>query len=236
MPEDIAQLKFAINYTFKDKNLMRMALTHRSYSTEFQLKYDNQRLEFLGDAVLEIILSEFIYHKYPKYAEGDMTKIRSAVAQQDALATLARFYQLGEFMLLGNGEKASGGTDRDSTLSDLYEALLGAIFLDGGLDHAREFVMHGVNALFPEPHTLLLTLNPKGTLQEYSQHKWGAPPQYTQVDLYGPDHMRTFVCEVKVNEFTAQGSGASRRLAESAAAKAVIEIITQKDESINRFI
>lgn len=236
MAADIETFKFAIDYTFNNRALLKEALTHRSYSAETQLKYDNQRLEFLGDAVLEIILTEFLYHKYPKSPEGVMTKMRSALAQQDSLATLARVYNLGSFMLLGHGEKSSGGTDRDSTLCDLYESILGAIYLDGGLEEARRFVLDGINKTFPEPHQLLLNLNPKGTLQEYSQRKWGQAPTYNVIDSHGPDHSKTFVCEVTIQDYTAQGTGASRRLAESDAARGVIGQIAAKDESINDFV
>ncbi len=235
MVADIEQLKFAVNYTFKNRALMREAVTHRSYAAEAQLKYDNQRLEFLGDAVLEIILTEYIFHKYPTSTEGVMTKMRSALAQQETLAGFARCLNLGSFLLMGHGERLAGGDDRDSTLCDLFESILGGIYLDGGLDEARKFVLFSVEHSCPEPHLVLVKLNPKGTLQEYAQHKWGAPPVYKLVESFGPDHARTFICEVSAQNFTAQGQGGSRRLAESDAAKNLIEIIADTDESVNNF-
>ena len=166
MAEDIEKLKDKLNYTFQNRALLREALTHRSYAVENHLSYDNQRLEFLGDAVLEIVLTEHLYHLYKEYNEGLMTKMRSALVQQDALARLARKLELGSFLITGKGELESGGTERDSTLADLFEALLGAYYLDAGFDAARQFILAQFNAEFPEPHRLLTGLNPKGILQE----------------------------------------------------------------------
>ena len=236
MPTDIEQLKYRISYTFKNRSLMREAVTHRTYAMENQLKYDNQRLEFLGDAVLEIILSEFIFSRYPTADEGMMTKLRSALAQQDALATLARRLELGDFLLMGHGERDSGGGERDSTLSDLFEALLGAIYLDGGLDPARSFVMESVNTVYPDPAELLARLNPKGTLQEYTQRKWSVAPTYEVIDTTGPDHLKIFTCEATVRDFRGVGSGANRREAECEAARQVIEAIAAKDPDIKKIV
>ncbi|MCK4981534.1 MAG: ribonuclease III, partial [Victivallaceae bacterium] len=122
MPEDIEKLKLKINYNFKNKALLREALTHRTYAVENSPPYDNQRLEFLGDAVLEIILSEYIFQLYPDAQEGELTKMRSAMVNQNSLATLARNIELGAFMITGKGEKESGGSERTSTISDLFEA------------------------------------------------------------------------------------------------------------------
>ena len=233
---DIARFSGAINYEFKDRSLLREALTHRSYAAEAQLKYDNQRLEFLGDAVLEIILSEYVYRLLPDATEGAMTKLRSALAQEPALARIARMFGLGDFLLMGRGEQEAGGENRDSTLCDLFEAVLGAVYLDGGLEAAREFAIRAVTAAFPEPEKLLVMLNPKGTLQEFTQHKWGETPQYVLVDRQGPDHCREFTCKVTAGGLEALGSGGSRRLAEGEAARKLIGIIAESDPSIKDFI
>ena len=229
MPEDIEKLKLKINYNFKNKALLREALTHRTYAVENSLPYDNQRLEFLGDAVLEIILSEYIFQLYPKAKEGELTKMRSAMVNQHSLATLSRNIELGTFMITGKGEKENGGCDRDSTLSDLFEALIGAFFLDTDLETVKEFVLELVKKEFPDPHKLLLDLNPKGILQEYSQKKWNEPPIYEILSVNGPDHAPTFTVEVIIDQIRASGTASSRKQAEIEAAKSAIAIISEKD-------
>ena len=229
MPEDIEKLKFKINYDFKNKALLREALTHRTYAVENSLPYDNQRLEFLGDAVLEIILSEYLFQSYSDAKEGELTKMRSAMVNQQSLATLSRNVELGIFMITGKGEKESGGCDRDSTLSDLFEALIGAFYLDADLDTVKKFVLELVKKEFSEPHKLLLDLNPKGILQEYSQKKWNEPPIYEILSVSGPDHAPVFNVEVIVDQIKASGTASSRKQAEIEAAKNAIVIISEND-------
>ena len=233
MAEDIEKLKDKLNYTFQNRALLREALTHRSYAVENHLSYDNQRLEFLGDAVLEIVLTEHLYHLYKEYNEGLMAKMRSALVQQDALARLARKLELGSFLITGKGELESGGTERDSTLADLFEALLGAYYLDAGFDAARQFILAQFNAEFPEPHRLLTGLNPKGILQEYSQRRWNSAPEYTVLSISGPEHNPSFEVEVKVGSISALGTAHNRRQAESQAARHAIWQIAECDPSIN---
>jgi ribonuclease-3 len=228
MPEDIEKVKLKINYNFKNKALLREALTHRTYAVENSLPYDNQRLEFLGDAVLEIILSEYIFHLYPEAKEGELTKMRSAMVNQHSLATLARKIDLGIFMITGKGEKESGGCDRDSTLSDLFEALIGAFYIDADLEIVKEFVLELVKKEYPDPKALLLDLNPKGILQEYSQKKWNAPPIYEILSVKGPDHAPVFTVEVIIDQVRALGKASSRKQAEIEAAKNAITIISEK--------
>jgi ribonuclease-3 len=229
MPEDIQKLKNTIKYDFKNKALLREALTHRTYAVENSLNYDNQRLEFLGDAVLEIILSEYLFQLYPDSREGELTKMRSAMVNQSSLATLARKLDLGNYMIVGKGEKENGGIERASTLSDLFEALLGAMYMDSDLDTVRAFVLRLVKEEFPEPEKLLIDLNPKGILQEYSQKEWNEPPEYTILSVSGPDHAPSFNVEVKVGEHSARGSASNRKQAEIEAAKNAIMIISEND-------
>jgi ribonuclease-3 len=232
MPEDIEKLKSRINYNFTNKPLLREALTHRTYAVENALKYDNQRLEFLGDAVLEITLSEYLFRLYPNAREGELTKMRSAMVNQKSLAKLARSIELGSFMLTGKGEKENGGCERDSTLSDLFEALVGAFYLDADLDTVKEFVMELVSKEFPDPQKLLMDLNPKGMLQEYSQKKWNQAPLYEILSVTGPDHDPVFTVEVSIDQIKAQGAASNRKHAEIKAAKNAIEIIAQTDPDI----
>ena len=232
MPEDIEKLKLKINYNFKNKALLREALTHRTYAVENSLPYDNQRLEFLGDAVLEIILSEYLFQLYPDAQEGELTKMRSAMVNQNSLATLSRNIELGAFMITGKGEKENGGCERDSTLSDLFEALIGAFYLDTDLDMVKEFILELVKKEFPDPHKLLLDLNPKGILQEYSQKKWNEPPVYNILSVSGPDHAPVFTVEVTVDQTNASGTASSRKQAEIEAAKNAILIISKTDPDL----
>ena len=208
--------------------LLREALTHRTYAVEHNLNYDNQRLEFLGDAVLEIIHTEYLYHRYPDLPEGDLTKIRSAIACESALASIARSLQLGSYLLIGNGEKECGGYDRDSTLCDLFEAVLGALYLACGMENARTFVHNIFDKKFDDPKDLLNTLNPKGRLQEFSQGRWRCTPEYTLFRSGGLQHQPFFEVEVQVGNFRAIGRGNSRKNAEISAAVKLVKFFTKK--------
>lgn len=208
--------------------LLQEALTHRTYAVEHGLKYDNQRLEFLGDAVLEIIQTEYLYFRYPQLSEGDMTKIRSALSCESTLANIARQLNLGSYLLIGNGEKECGGNDRDSTLCDLFEAVLGAIYLGAGMERAKNFVLDIMNRDFPDPRQLLLSLNPKGQLQELVQRRWKRTPEYRLFRHGGPQHLPFYEVEVKVDRFLALGSGNSRKIAEVAAAAKMVMFLQKR--------
>ena len=194
------------------------AFTHRSYAVENGLDYDNQRLEFLGDAVLEIIQSEFLFKRCPDAPEGQLTKIRSALACEGTLAEWARQLELGDFLRMGKGEDYSGGAARRSTLADLFEAVLGAVYLDLGFAAAQQFVTPLLEASFSDPGELLLELNPKGQLQELSQRLYGRTPVYSILSVSGPQHLPHYDVEARVARFVAVGGGNSRKNAESAAA------------------
>ncbi|MBR2509884.1 MAG: ribonuclease III [Lentisphaeria bacterium] len=222
MPEDIEKLKLILNYHFNDRSLLKTALTHRSFAVENNLDYDNQRLEFLGDAVLEIILTEYLYLLYPNEDEGNMTKIRSAMVREDALADFARKLQLDQYIYMGKGEMENSGNERNSTLADLFEAVVGAWYLDGGIEPVKKFVLDLIAEFFPDPAYLLRSLNPKGTLQEYAQKEWGSPPFYTVLKTSGPEHNLTYEVEVKMDKYTAVGVAQSRKSAEIAAAAALL--------------
>lgn len=198
--------------------LLREAITHRTYAVEHGIGYDNQRLEFLGDAALEIILTEFLYHRYRELPEGDLTKIRAALSCESTLAAAARELELGGYLLIGQGEKECCGNQRESTLADLFEAVLGAVYLGAGLETARKFVLELLTRDYPDPRRLLLSLNPKGQLQELAQGRWKRVPEYRLARRGGPPHLPFFEVEVKVGAFVAPGSGSSRKEAEVAAA------------------
>ncbi len=219
MSRNVEKLKEQLCYPDTGSGRLLEALTHRSYAVENNLDYDNQRLEFLGDAVLEIILTEYLFELYPGSDEGEMTKMRSALVREAALARLARSFELGEYIRVGRGELESGGCRRDSTLADLFEALLGAWYLDGGFGQVREFVRGLVAHEYPEPRRLLTSINPKGLLQEYSQRRWSVAPEYTVFHTSGPEHLPIYEVEVRLHGFVALGRAASRKLAESDAAR-----------------
>lgn len=166
MPQNIEQLKTLLKAEFKSDHYLREALTHRSYAVENDIKYDNQRLEFLGDAVLEILLTDHLFHRYPDADEGMLTRMRSGLVRESSLALLARKLDLGSYLLAGKGELEAHGTERDSTLADLFEAVLGAFYLEAGYDAVKPFLLELIEQEFPDPAGLLQEINPKGALQD----------------------------------------------------------------------
>jgi ribonuclease-3 len=208
---------------------IKEALTHRSYAAEKELDYNNQRMEFLGDAVLEIIVTERLYFLYPEALEGDLTKMRSAMAQQEALAIMANELGLAEYISMGKGEIEAGGNKRQSTLSDAFEALLGAIFIDSGMDSAKDFLLPLIMKFFPSPLEMLNDLNPKGSLQEFTQKNWGATPRYKILEVTGPDHAPYYKVLVQVRDKElAEGAAPNRKAAETEAAKKALEKIQKE--------
>ena len=232
MPRDINELKARLGNDIPWSSRLTEALTHRSDAVENSLSYDNQRLEFLGDAVLEIVLTDYLFRLYPDCDEGAMTKIRSALVREPALARLARKLELGEYLLVGRGEKESGGAGRDSTLADLFEALLGAFYLDAGFEAVKEFITGMFSTEYPDPRSLLHTINPKGLLQEYSQARWGQPPVYTVLRTTGPEHQPVYEVEVSLRGYVAFGRAASRKQAESSAAHVLYLYLTEHEANV----
>lgn len=223
--KEFADFQAAIGLENLEMPHLAEAFTHRSYAVENHLTFDNQRLEFLGDAVLEIILTEYLFELYPAMNEGDMTKIRSALVREQTLAGLAVKLDLGKFLRIGHGERECGGDKRQSTLADLFEAMLGAVYLDAGMDFARNFILALFAAHTPEPATLLHAINPKGALQEYAQKLHLPPPVYKILNVSGPEHDPLYVVEVQLNHYVATGEAPSRKQAESAAAKRLYEAL-----------
>lgn len=211
-------------YQFQNPLFLAEALTHPSLAYEtHRAHFDNQRLEFLGDAVLQLIFTHELFRTFMDYNEGNLTKLRARLVSRSALAGYARTRELGQYLLMGRGEEASGGRDRSSTLSDAFEAVIGAIYLDGGLDAAREVVLRLCAAdlarICEEPREV----NPKGQLQEMLQALSACSPNYTIVAEEGPDHQKTFVARVDWNgRPLGKGAGLSKKLAETAAAEAAL--------------
>lgn len=223
----LKQLAVRFNIPADSKHLLE-AFTHRSYAVEHNLSYDNQRLEFLGDSVLEIVLTEHLFRLYPDMSEGDMTKTRSALACESSLALLAREMKLGPILRIGKGEQGAGGIERDSTLADLFEAFAGALYLELGFDPVRAFLLDLINTHFPSPKQLLQELNPKGKLQEFSQQFWNDVPRYTVFRHSGPQHLPLYEVELNLRRYTAMGSGRSRKQAEFNAAASLFQFLRRQ--------
>ena len=217
-------LEEQFGYTFQNPLLLAEALTHPSLAYEtHRAHFDNQRLEFLGDAVLQLVFTHELFRTFMDYNEGNLTKLRARLVSRTALAGYARARGLGAYLLMGRGEEASGGRERSSTLSDAFEALLGAIYLDGGLEAARAVILRLCAAELARIVVEPKEVNPKGQLQEMLQALSATSPHYTIIASEGPDHQKRFVSRVDWQGQTlGTGSGLSKKLAETAAAEAAL--------------
>ena len=218
---DIKKFEEVIGYHFKNEKLLRQALTHSSYANERHMKKhsDNERLEFLGDAVLEIISSDFLYRNYPDKPEGELTKLRASIVCEPTLALCTKEISLGDYLLLGNGEDQTGGRERKSILSDALEAVIGAIYLDGGFANAKEFVLKYI--LTDIEHKQLF-YDSKTILQEVVQGEH-ASLTYELTDESGPDHNKSFSVNACIGDrVIGSGSGHTKKAAEKEAAYQVL--------------
>ena len=229
MNRDLKELENKIGYVFKNRELLENAMRHSSYANETKKKLkDNERLEFLGDAVLELSSSEFIFNNYPGMPEGDMTKLRASIVCEPTLAQCAVVIELGSFLRLGKGEEQTGGRFRDSIVSDAMEALIGAIYLDGGFANAKEFVNRFI---LNDIENKKLFYDSKTILQEIVQSSFkGQPMSYHLVREEGPDHDKTFVMQLFIGDKGfEEGSGRTKKSAEQQAAYRTI--ITLKGQA-----
>lgn len=213
-------IEATISYKFANSLLLAEALTHPSLAREAKRsRFDNQRLEHLGDAVIQLILTEELFRLFPDFGEGQLTKMRSRLVSREALCQFAQKISLGQYLLLGKGELSSGGRERPSNLADAFEALSGAIYLDGGLEAARDFIFTNFRDYIEEITAQLEEKNPKGSLQECLQAITSSSPTYRLVGQEGPDHLKFFLAEVKWEGLVlGQGSGRSKQEAEISAA------------------
>lgn len=215
---NLLEFQNIIGYYFKDISLLEQALVHSSYANENKMTKveNNERLEFLGDAVLELVTSDYLYHQYPDMLEGDLTKLRASIVCEPTLAKVAMDINLGSFIQLGKGEEFSGGRTRASVLSDTFEAIIGAIFLDGGLESARTFL---TSNLLKDFDSKIFFVDSKTHLQEIIQKTSEEPLVYKVVNEIGPDHEKIFEVIVKHNNtIIGKGSGRSKKSAEQEAA------------------
>ncbi len=221
------ELKERLNLKINDMLLLSRALTHRSYLNEHsEALEDNERLEFLGDAVLDFIVGAWLYHRYPEMPEGDLTRMRSALVHTEQLAEFAKQVGLGQAMRLGRGESQAGGRERPALLCDTFEAVIGALYLDGGIPAVNDFL---IDLLIEASDDILLNNkneDPKSLFQEWAQSQGYAAPLYITRNAYGPDHSKIFEVEVMLGgEPYGRGSGHSKQAAaKDAAQKALIRL------------
>ncbi len=225
----LAQLQTRLGCPFQNEALLRLALTHPSLAHESgEPTPHNQRLEFLGDAVLQLVLTEKLYAHFPAFDEGQLSKSRAKLVNGETLASLGRAVGLGQHLILSRGEDANGGRDRSSTLADAFEAVLGAIYLDAGLVTVRDFILREFEAAISGLDALPGIENPKGELQELLQASSATAPEYVLVSATGPDHDRIFECNVQHGgRVLARGMGRSKKAAESEAALAALKLLRE---------
>lgn len=225
--ESAADLARRLGLSFTNLRWLVRAFTHRSYANEHpEALEDNERLEFLGDAVLDFVVGAWVYNRFPEMSEGEMTRIRSALVRTDTLAEFARRLDLGRALRLGRGETSTGGRNRDNLLCAVFEALIGAIYIDGGIPAAEAFVVPLLQAI-PQADLLKDDIyDPKSRLQEWAQANRRAAPHYVTVAASGPDHAKTFTVEVRIEgQPCGRGSGTSKRVAAQVAARDALETL-----------
>ena len=217
-------LEKRLNYKFKNIDLLKNALVHSSYANEIRGNvHSNERLEFLGDSVLSIIVSEHLYNKFPNMPEGELTRMRASLVCEKSLCEFSRELGIGNYLKLGKGEDKNGGRERDSILADAFEAVLAAVYLDGGMEEAKKFVLRFIkNAIITKPkfHDY------KTALQEIIQKNHDEHISYVLVGESGPDHDKCFEVEVHLNSnVIGQGKGRSKKIAEQEAAKSALSLM-----------
>ncbi|WP_066507216.1 ribonuclease III [Abyssisolibacter fermentans] len=219
-------LQSKIKYSFKNVELLNRALTHSSYANEHRrmnIKY-NERLEFLGDAVLGVVISDYIFKKYSNYPEGELTKLRAIVVCEQSLDYMSKKLEFGKYLLLGKGEESTGGRERVSILADTYESIVGAIYLDGGLEKAKSFILNYMINIINDAVNGKIFLDYKTQLQEYMQQKDKCNIKYKVIKEEGPDHNKIFYVDVSnCDEVIGTGIGKSKKEAEQNAAKSALD-------------
>lgn len=224
---DYSEFETTIRYSFNDKRILDMALRHSSYVNEqsnSELE-DNERLEFLGDAVLNLVIGDILMKKFTRLNEGDLSRMRSGLVNETQLAHLARTINLGQNIKLGKGEEQTNGREKNSILSDVFEAVIAAVYVDGGFDAAFTFIEKLFSAQIEDSNNPSLNHDYKSRLQELSQIRFKVMPKYKVVHESGPDHDKTFKIELSINDLRVFGNGKSKKAAEqNAAGKALSEL------------
>jgi len=222
-----ADLARALSVSFKDSALLQQSMYHRSYLNEAgETVESNERMEFLGDAVLGLVVSEKLYRDYPALSEGHLSQLRAILVRWDALARVAERISLGDYLVLGRGEEMSGGRARPSNLASALEALIGAAFIDGGLTGAKKLILKLLKPDFEEIAAQGVTADSKSELQHVAQTRWHQIPEYRLLSSEGPDHAKLFTVEVLVgNQVVGQGQGRNKKQAELNAARQALETL-----------
>ena len=233
MAKDLLALEEKLHYHFRDPNLITKALSHKSQANERRraatanklnfVTLHNERLEYLGDAVLQLVISDILWERFPHATEGKLSKMRSSLVNERTLAEVARSIELGPHLLLGKGEISSGGCEKSSILSSTYEAVLGAIYVEGGLDQAFVTIEKNFESFLSQVEGSLAQHDYKSMLQEQVQSRYRKPPTYTVHKVDGPDHSRTFEVMVSVSRYVCTGQGTSKKQAEQMAARLLLE-------------
>ena len=213
-------LQKSLGYQFKDEKLITEALTHRSYTKDF----NNERLEYLGDAVLDLIVGEYLYHLFPNAEEGILSKLRAALVNEDSFTRLAKRLNLGKYLFLSPAEENNKGREKPSILSSAFEALIGALYLEGGFDKAKEVALKLLKEEFPVITPEELLKDYKTTLQEITQAHFGVVPEYRLISATGPDHRKEFEIGVYINDKEyARAKGKSKKTAQQEGARLTIQ-------------
>jgi len=227
MNKKIEDLEKTLGYTFKDKNLIIEALTHKSHKQP----YDNERLEFLGDAVLDLVVGEYLYFKFKKSDEGNLSKIRASLVNETGFDKLARSIGLGDCIYLSNAEENNGGREKPSLLSDAFEAVVGAIYLEAGLKRANDIVIDLLEKNYSDISLDSLFRDFKTTVQELTQARFGVTPEYRVIASRGPDHKKEFeVALIVEDKEYARAVGRSKKIAQQEAAKVAIELLKNEPQ------
>lgn len=219
--DNLKKLEGIIGYKFQNKDLLKKALTHKSFPSAMGLSHDNERLEFLGDSILAVFVVDYLYNKYPEKDEGKLSQLKSQIVSQVNLNRWAKSIELGDFIYMSKGEEATGGRKRDSLLSDTFEALVASIYLDGGLESAKKFIL---NFLINQKR--LSISDTKSKLQEYFQSNFKTLPDYKVLNESGPDHEKVFEVGVYLKKtMLGEGKGRSKKEAEQSAARSALKTI-----------
>ena len=227
-PTDLKALQSILGYTFTNPALLQLALTHRSVQLE-EGEDQNEKLEFLGDAVLGLVMSDLLFRQFPRYREGDLSKMRASLVNAEVLAVKAHTLSLGDWLRMGRGEERSGGREKSSILAAAYEAILGAIYLDGGFLPATQFVAEHFAEDLQETERIA-TFDNKTRLQEITQKILKETPSYQVIEVHGPDHGKRFMSQVSIaGRIYGSGEGRSKKRAHQAAASQTLELLKHKN-------
>jgi len=231
---DFAALQSTLGVTFRNISLLEQSLIHRSYLNETSAELSsNERLEFLGDALIGLVVADDLYRRFPELQEGNLTKLRAAVVCRDSLAEVARSLDLGDYLFLGRGEEQGDGRKRERNLACVFEALIGAVLLDSGYEVARDLVLKSLAKLIEQAVEQLNEMDYKSNLQEIVQAQHQLTPKYRVVNMTGPDHDREFTVEVVAGDrVIGVGLGKSKQQAEKDAARVALESLNEEDSAV----